>query len=204
LLAAIAALSSIAPAPAQMMDGHRGVCSDCHVGASDYRYELSRGNSVLMYSVDVYGFSKAVGTFDGLEGGFVFDPDDVENASILTSIDVASLETNDSALNSLVLSERFLDAAAHPLMTFQSTAVESLDATSLRVDGTLSLRGIEKPLSLAVELNKLGPHPLTGKQTAGLVVQGLIKRSEFGITLGLPEISDEIAFTVYAQGSLLE
>jgi polyisoprenoid-binding protein YceI len=185
-------------------DGHRGVCSDCHVGAADDRYELNIDASVLTYSVDVYGFSKTIGTFDELGGGFVFDPEDVESASVFASVEVSSLEMNDSALNSLVLSERFLNAQAHPLITFQSTSVESIGESRMRVDGNVSIAGIEKPMSFDVELNKLGPHPLTGKQTAGLVARGLIKRSEFGITLGLPEIGDEIEFTLYAQGSLLE
>ena len=192
-------------ARAQMTtDGHRGVCSDCHLRAARVNYELNTAESILVFALDAFGFSKTVGTFDEIVGSFVFDPGDAENASVIVSVDLRSLEMSDSALNSLVLSERFLDADNNALMTFQSEAVEPVDATHLRVDGTVSLRGIERPMSLAVVLNKLAAHPLTGKQTAGLVVTGLIKRSDFGITLGLPSVGDQIEFTVYAQGSLLD
>jgi len=205
LIAAICALLAPGIAQAQMlMDGHRGVCSDCHVGAATDRYVLDTENSMVVYALDVFGFSKTIGTFREIGGGFVFDPEDAENASVIASIDAASVDMSDPALNRLVRSERFLDAQAHPLITFQSTAVERIDATHLRIDGQVSLRGIAKPVSLAVEINKLGPHPLTGRRTAGIIATGRLQRSEFGLTLGLPSIGDEIEFTLYAQGTLLE
>ena len=198
---------TIAPltAGAQMStDGHRGVCSDCHVGAANNRYELVTADSIVVFALDAFGFSKTIGTFNGVSGGFVFDVAAAENATVIASIDLTSLEMNDAALNSLVLSQRFLDAARYPMLTFNSTAVETIDGNHFRVDGTVSLRGSERPMTLAVELNKLEPHPLTGRQTAGLVVTGKLLRSDFGITLGLPGIGDEIEFTVYAQGGLLD
>ena len=205
--ALVALLTTVAPlaAGAQMVgDGHRGVCSNCHVGAANDRYELNGADSIVVFALDAFGFSKTIGTFSELSGGFVFDAAAVENASVIASVDLRSLEMNDAALNSLVLSQRFLDARQYPLLTFQSSAVEPIDANHFRVEGTVSMRGNERPMALAVELNKLEPHPLTGRQTAGLVITGRLSRSDFGMTLGLPGIGDEIEFTVYAQGSLLD
>jgi polyisoprenoid-binding protein YceI len=198
------AASSLPNAHAQMgNDGHRGVCSDCHVGAANDRYELNTADSIVVFALDAFGFSKTIGTFHEVAGGFRFDPAAAGEASVLASVNLGSLEMSDAALNELVLSERFLDARRYPSMTFQSSGVEAIDGNHFRVDGTVSLRGVERPLALAVELNKLGPHPLTGRQTAGLVVTGRLKRSDFGMTLGLPNVGDEIEFTVYAQGTLL-
>lgn len=203
-LTLLLAASSLPGVHAQTMtDGHRGVCSDCHVGAANDRYELNTADSIVVFALDAFGFSKTIGTFHEVAGGFRFDPAAAGEASVLASINLGSLEMSDPALNALVLSERFLDARRYPAMTFQSAAVEVIDGNHLRVDGTVSLRGIERPLTLMVELNKLGPHPLTGRQTAGLVVTGRLRRSDFGMTLGLPDVGDQIEFTVYAQAVLL-
>lgn len=207
LVTAVYAFPAAAPdlATAQAMtDGHRGVCSDCHVGAGNNRYELSSTDSMLVFAVDSFGFSRIIGTFDAIGGGFVFDPEDVGATSILATVDVASLELSDSALNALVLSDRFLDAAHHPAITFQSEAVRQIDQSHYRVAGGLSIAGVTRMVSLDVELNKLAAHPLTGRQTAGLVITGAFPRSEFGLPLGLPNIGDVVEFTVYAQGSLLD
>jgi polyisoprenoid-binding protein YceI len=197
-------VSSLPNVHAQMTtDGHRGVCSDCHVGAAKDRYELNAADSIVVFTLDAFGFSKTIGTFHEVAGGFRFDPAAAGEASVLASVNLGSLEMSDAALNELVLSERFLDARRYPSMTFRSSGVEAIDGNHFRVDGAVSLRGVEKPLTLEVELNKLEPHPLTGRQTAGLVVTGRLKRSDFGMTLGLPNVGDEIEFTVYAQGTLL-
>jgi polyisoprenoid-binding protein YceI len=187
-----------------MTDGHRGVCSNCHVGAGNNRYELDAASSTLVFTVDNFGFSKVIGTFSEVGGGFVFDSDDVEATSVLASIDVTSLDTSDAALDALLLSERFLDAARHPVITFQSEAVSQVDEHQFRIDGALSIRGVSRPVSLSVALNRLDAHPVTGRQTAGLEITGELSRSEFGLTLGLPNIGDVVGFTVYAQGSLLD
>lgn len=201
---ALAALLPDALMAQAMPDGHRGVCSECHVGAGNNRYELTAASSTLVFTVDSFGFSKVVGTFSEIGGGFVFDSDSVETTSVLASIDVASLDTSDAALDALILSERFLDAASHPAITFQSESVSQVDEHRFRVEGALSIRGVSRPVSLDVVLNRLDPHPVTGRQTAGLEVSGQLSRSEFGLTLGLPNIADAVEFTVYAQGSLLD
>ena len=185
-------------------DGHRGVCSNCHVGAGNNRYELTAGSSTLVFAVDNFGFSKVIGTFSEVGGGFVFDSDDVEATSVLASVDVTSLDTSNSALDALVLSERFLDAARFPSITFQSESVSRVGEQRFRVEGALSMLGLTRPVSLDVVLNRLDPHPVTGRQTAGLEISGQLVRSDFGLTLGLPSIGDVVEFTVYAQGSLLD
>jgi len=184
--------------------GHRGVCTNCHVGAGNNRYELAPGDSTLVFAVDNFGYSKVIGTFGEIGGGFVFDSDDVESTSVLASVDVASLDLGDAALDALVLSERFLDAAQFPAITFQSESVTQVDTHHYRVDGTLTIRGVTQPVSLDVELNRLDAHPVTGRQTAGLEITGQFARSAFGLTLGLPNIGDVVEFTVYAQGRLFE
>jgi polyisoprenoid-binding protein YceI len=204
LLAAVVIVVSPATVVAQdLTNGHRGVCSDCHVAAGgNNRYELSQADSTLVFSVDNFGFSKVIGTFSNIGGGFVFDSESVETTSVLASVEVASLDTSDAALDALLLSERFLDAANHPAITFQSESVAQIDEHHFRVDGALSIRGISQIVSLDVALNRHEAHPVTGRQTAGLEISGQFDRSEFGLTLGLPSIGDVVEFTVYAQGSL--
>jgi polyisoprenoid-binding protein YceI len=185
-------------------NGHMGGnCAQCHVTSSTRRYEFDPTHSTLVYTIDAYGF-RAVGTFAGIGGGFVFDPADEESASVVASVDLRSLRVQNKALNSLILSDRFLDAEQYPLASFRSTGVAVTGENTMRVDGVLSIRGVEHPEQLEVEVTGTGRHPVTGRQIAGFVARGRFARSDFGLSLGLPAIADEITFTVYAEGNLLD
>jgi polyisoprenoid-binding protein YceI len=55
-----------------------------------------------------------------------------------------------------------------------------------------------------VRFDKIGRYPLTGDNTAGFTATGTIKRSEFGQTLGIPAIGDDIAFEIVLMGKNLQ
>ena len=74
------------------------------------------------------------------------------------------------------------------------------------VTGTLSINGIEKPATLAVHWNYLGPHPLAASnpmfqnQTlAGFSARTQILRSEWGLARMIPLVSDEIRIAIESE-----
>ena len=167
------------------------------------RYEFDRARSKIVYSVEAYGIEVA-GLLRSVAGGFVFDPEAPEQSSVIATIDAASVDMGDSALDSLVRSGRFLDTGRYPLITFQSTSVAAADGGELRVSGVLSLAGTEQPMTLTVRGVGVGTDLVTGQRTAGFVARGEFSRSIFGLSLGLPAIGDKVQFTIYAAGNLLD
>jgi polyisoprenoid-binding protein YceI len=185
-------------------NGHMGGnCAQCHETSTLPRYEFDRAQSKILYSVKAYGF-EAVGLFRSIAGGFVFDPSAPEKGSVIATVDVASVDSGDTALDSLIRSERFLGAKEHPVISFRSTSVETVAAGRLRVSGVLSLAGRERALTLDVETVAAALDPVTGRHTAGFVARGTLARSDFGLSLGLPAIAEQVQFTIYAAGNLLD
>ena len=184
--------------------GHMGGnCGSCHVTGSEFRYQLDPASSLVVYSVDAYGL-ETVGTFAEIGGGFVYDESDVASGSVIANIRATSVDTQNDALDSLILSERLLSATEFPLLSFQSTSVARTGEDVLRVDGMLTIRGVANPVSLDVRMSRTTVHPMTGRQTAGFVASGHVNRSDYGLTVGLPAIADQVDFTIYAQGYLAQ
>jgi polyisoprenoid-binding protein YceI len=65
-----------------------------------------------------------------------------------------------------------------------------------KLAGDLTLLGVTKPIVLDVVANKLDLHPRTNTMTAGFTATGVIKRSEFGMTFGLPGLGDDIQIKI--------
>ena len=73
--------------------------------------------------------------------------DPLEVSAIYAEIDTASFRTNSQPRDHSVRSPRFLDAAAHPVMTFRSDPIEAEDQA---LTGTLTVRGTTRPVTLTI------------------------------------------------------
>ena len=112
------------------------------------------------------------------------------------TIPVDSIDTGVAKLDAHLKSPDFFDAAKFPMATFKSTRVERAGEHGLKVTGDLTLHGVTKPVVLDVVVNKIGPHPMAGRAAAGFDATATIKRSDFGISNYVPNVSDEIELSV--------
>ena len=69
-------------------------------------------------------------------------------------------------------------------MTFRSTAVRT-DGADWAVEGELTIKGITKPVTLALELNGFGPDAYGGYR-AGFSAKTEISRKDFGVDIEMP------------------
>ncbi|KAA0685675.1 hypothetical protein DTW90_35025 [Neorhizobium sp. P12A] len=60
----------------------------------------------------------------------------------------------------------------------------------------LTIRGVSKPVTLNVTLNKAGVHPMTKDDAVGFDATATFKRSDFGIETYLPYIGDELSVDI--------
>ena len=61
------------------------------------------------------------------------------------------------------------------------------------IEGNLTLLGVTRPVPLTVERFKCNPASGNSKERCGGAAVGKLKRSEFGMKLGIPNIGDEIS-----------
>lgn len=156
-------------------------------------YTTDPAHNRLWFIVDHLGFSRYMALFTRVDATLQFDPDHPQAMSVTATVDVGSLETHNPAtdynFNEIVSGADLLNAPAHPEARFVSTGVELTGAHTAKVTGDLTLNGVTKPVTFAARYNGGWGHmpmdPMGAR--AGFSLETTIKRSDFGIDLGLPE-----------------
>jgi len=150
--------------------------------------------------------SKVRGKFETFEGTLV-TADDVTNSRVDVSVDLNSINTGTVDRDNHLRSSDFFEVENHPTMTFASTGVVEKASGELVVQGDLTIKGVTKPLELAVEVLGEGGDPWGGTRV-GVEATGLISRKEFGIDFNIPleggkvVIGDKISIVINAEAVL--
>jgi polyisoprenoid-binding protein YceI len=149
--------------------------------------------------------SKVRGNFTKLEGQIVTNVSPLQSSATAT-IDTTSLTTGNDQRDADVKGENFLDTARYPAMTYRTTQIYE-EGEDLFADGELTIKGVTRPVRLAVEVNGFGPDPYGGTRL-GLSASGEINRADYGITanMALPTggvvVSEKIQLTIEVEASL--
>jgi polyisoprenoid-binding protein YceI len=154
------------------------------------RWPLDPAHSAVVFSIRHLGLSKVRGRFDRFDA--VLDVGaSLDDLRVDATIDMASVNTNNDDRDAHLRNTDFFDVDRHPTMQFTSTGL-SADGDEWRLGGDLTINGITRPVSLAVEFN--GVEPFRENRHAGFSATGELKRSEFGIDFGmLPMGGDRLA-----------
>jgi polyisoprenoid-binding protein YceI len=81
-------------------------------------------------------------------------------------------------------------------MIFHSTHIERTGETALKVDGTITLRGVTRPMTLAVTVTDRRPQAAPGARYARFRGVGTVKRSEFGMTKYIDMVGDNVEISI--------
>jgi polyisoprenoid-binding protein YceI len=172
------------------------------VMAAPQTYTIDSLHSFPNFTINHLGMTQIHGRFDRMTGKVVFDPA-ARTGSLEAKIATASVSTGDSKRTDGVRSRDehlrsadFFNAAEFPEMVYKSTRMNFNGDVLESIDGTLTLLGVSKPLKLTVSTFKCGPHPFNKKPMCGAYVEGVVKRSDFGMKYGVPGISDDVKLAI--------
>ena len=164
--------------------------------AAPTTYTIDPNHSQVRFGWTHFEFSNIQARFDTVGGTFTYDPENVAASSVEATIDVDSIDSGVDKLDEHLKSPDFFDAAKFGTATYKSTAVKEAGAGKLTVEGELTVHGVTKPVSLDVTINKIGPHGMTKKPSAGFDATATLKRSDFGLGQYVPNVSDEIRIEI--------
>jgi polyisoprenoid-binding protein YceI len=168
--------------------------------AVTYTFEPEHTQGVIRWNH--LGFANPTAQFNNVSGTLEFDQADPTHSSVMVSIPLTSMSTGVPELNDDFKSSDFFDFAKFPAATFKSRKVEQgATPNSLKVVGDLSLHGITKPVALDVTINKVGVNPRNQVPTVGFEAMATLKRSDFGLGLYVPQVSDEIHIHITAEAA---
>jgi len=178
-------------------------------------YSIDRAKSKLEINVYKAGLFKAFGHDHLISAGEIsgqvdFDAQKIENSSVrvnvaansLSVIDPGESEKTRSEIQTTMKGSQVLDVTKFPQITFSSTSVSGVKKTAegweLTLAGKLNLHGLEKSVSLPLQLHVKGD---------GLIALGevFLLQTEYGITPvtvagGSIKVKDKlrIGFTIVA------
>lgn len=124
-------------------------------------------------------FTKVRGRFREVDATVrIADP--IEHSSVEATIDMASVESGDAARDEHLRSSDLFDVATHPTATFRSTSL-TVDGRRGSLTGDLTIKGVTRPVTLAVELLGALVDPWDAER-AVVDASGRIDREDWGVT----------------------
>lgn len=174
--------------------------------AAPENYTIDAEHTYPNFTAEHWGLSMMHGRFDKTRGKFSFDRA-AKTGSTELVIESASLNTGDNvrgnrprARDEHLRQADFFNAAEFPTITFKSTKVNFGAELPASVDGTLTMLGVSKPVTLTFDRFKCAKNPFSQKDRCGGNAVGKIKRTDFGMKFAVPAVGDEIALNIEFEG----
>lgn len=158
-------------------------------------YQVDPNHTQVIWTVDHLGISPLTGAFGANSGSLQIDPAKPAEAKVTVTFAVADISTTSPNFTKHLLSADFFEAAKHPTAAFTSTKVEP-SGTSAKVHGNLTIKGITKPVTLDAKFFGAGPDPRKKTLNVGFSATASVKRSDFGLGMGVPMVSDQVELRI--------
>jgi len=168
------------------------------VAAAD-NLNIGGGRGSIDFAIGDSKVFRTTGSFKDWQGLLRVDDQDVPKSVVQVTVHTRSVQMLDSQQTAMMKDSDFFDVEKFPEMTFRSTAVERTGETTLKVTGNVTLRGITRPMVLAVSVTDRKPNAPAGGRYARFRAEGAIKRSEFGMTKFTEVVGDTVDITIRAE-----
>ncbi len=163
--------------------------------ATPETYVIDGNHTLPRFSYSHFGYSTQLSRFDKTTGKIVLDRQ-AKTGSVDVTVDTTSVDTGSALFNEHIQGADFLDTAHYPTMTFQSNMLKFDGDSLVSVEGTLTLKGISKPVTLTVTSFQCMPHPMLKKDACGANATTVIKRTDFNMGKYAPNVGDEMTVTI--------
>jgi polyisoprenoid-binding protein YceI len=163
--------------------------------AAPETYVIDGTHSFPRFEYSHFGYSNQVSRFDKTSGTIVIDRV-AGTGTVDVVIDTKSVDSGYPLFNSHLQGEDFFDTEKFPTITFKSNSLKFDGDKLTAVDGLLTIKGITKPVTLAVSSFHCMPHPMVKKDACGANATTTIKRTEFNAGKYAPYVSDDVKLTI--------
>ncbi len=147
--------------------------------ATAQKWAIDPTHTEVQFKVKHLVITTVTGRFDQFEGAASSETDDFDGAEVNFSIDVASINTNNTDRDNHLKSDDFFAAEKHPKITFRG--VLNNDGGDYKLSGDLTIRDVTRPVTLDVDYNGTVQDPW-GNTKAGFELSGALNRKDFGLT----------------------
>jgi len=161
-------------------------------------YEIDPAHAFIQFRVSHLGFSVLNGRFNQFAGNFTWDKGNPGASTIEVTVDTASIDSNWAERDKHLRSPDFLDVEKYPRAVFKATKYTG-DAGGGKLEGTLTLHGVTRPMVLDVQVIGEGPDPWGGYR-AGFSARTSLRRADFGMEYDLGPPAETMELDLYVEG----
>jgi polyisoprenoid-binding protein YceI len=160
-------------------------------------YSVDPAHTQLAFKVDHLGFNPYHGLFGNITGTLTLDPAKPDASKLSIDIPMSGIVTTSLELNEHLRKPEFFDAARYTAAHFESTSVTA-SGTNATIAGNLTIKGVTKAVVLQAHFTGAGKGPMNGVETVGFEATTTVRRSDFGVSYGIPLVSDEVPLEITA------
>ncbi len=170
------------------------------VNAQSTKWNLDNSHSSVAFSVSHMVVSEVDGSFKKFNANVLSDKPDFTDAKIEFTIDVASINTDNTDRDNHLKSDDFFNTEKYPTITFVSKSFTKMKDNKYKLVGNMTMRGVTRSVTLEVTYGGTVTDPYKNTR-AGFKITGKINRKDFGVnwsktmeTGGLV-VGDDVEFT---------
>jgi polyisoprenoid-binding protein YceI len=163
----------------------------CFPVAAQESFTIDASHTFPSWEILHNGISIQRGRFNRTTGKITIDAAS-KTGTADVSIETASIDTGLEKLEARLKAEDFFDVVKYPTITFKSTGFPVEDDVVKSVPGSLTILGVTRPVTLAVNQFKCSIHPQLKRKICGGDFVASIRRTEFGMKYGIPSAADEV------------
>lgn len=152
--------------------------------ASEVKYQLDPDHTYPSFEADhLGGLSVWRGKFNHSRGTVTLDKA-AGSGTVNVVVDMTSADFGQDQLNQKAQGAELFDTAKYPQALYTGRLTGFVDGKPTRVDGTLTLHGVTRPLALKIDSFKCMPHPLLKRELCGADALATFQRDAFGMDAG--------------------
>lgn len=171
-------------------------------------YKVDNEHTMVRWTVDHLGVTPYFGIFGQVTGSLTLDPKNPAAAKVDITIPVAKVTTASPGLTAHLLKAPekaggkpdFFGLAPADARFVSTSVVPDADGDEAKITGNLTFNGVTRPVTLDVDFHGAAkmPKDMGGNEMVGFKAETTIKRSDFGLDMGIPMVSDEVELDIVA------
>jgi polyisoprenoid-binding protein YceI len=160
------------------------------------QYKVDPAHASVEFRVSHMGFSTFTSRFARFESVLTFDPKNIPASKVTATIEASSIELNSwpKQCVDILKGPQLLNTEKFPTIEFKSERIEMTGPKTMQIHGTLTVLGVSRPIVLNATFNGgyAGMANMDPNARIGFSAHGIVKRSEFGMSFGIPAAGTSI------------
>lgn len=152
--------------------------------AAPVTYEIDSNHTFPSFEADhMGGLSLWRGKVNSTSGAIILDKE-AQTGTVDVTMDMATVDFGHQGLNDHAKTADLFDVAQFPTATYSGRLIEFRNGAPTAVDGTLTMKGVSKPLRLTINSFKCQEHPMQRREICGADASATFNRDEWNLDFG--------------------